>query len=64
MTQADFDHWISILKQRFPDHPRPPKPRLPEEAVRELEKTAQGDPSYERTFRDRIDQLKARFRLD
>jgi len=22
MTQADFDHWVTILRENFPDHPR------------------------------------------
>lgn len=64
MTQADFDHWISVLKTNFPDHPPPDKPCLPEDAVRELEKTARFDSRHAATFRKHIDDLKARFGLD
>src|SRR5262252_4400886 len=39
MTQSDFDHWIGILKRHFPDSRCSPRPCLPEEAIRELDKS-------------------------
>jgi len=60
MTQSDFDHWIEILKQHFPDHRPPPRPCLPEEAIRELEKYDREGPSAGQ-FRRTINDLKARF---
>ncbi|HXW03593.1 MAG TPA: hypothetical protein VD833_00050 [Vicinamibacterales bacterium] len=64
MTQADFDHWHGILRAHFPEHPytrrRDFVPRLPADAVRELEKLG----GFDQAIRSAIDGIKTRFWLD
>ena len=48
MTQADFNHWVAILKAHFPDHPcladlgRGFVPRIPDGALVRLLKKMTG----------------------
>jgi hypothetical protein len=64
MTQVEFDHWVSILKEHFPDCARPRKPCTPQEALVELERDAQANSGFTPLFQERIKEIKAKFGLD
>jgi hypothetical protein len=58
MTQADFDYWVEILEQQFPQSPSLRRlgttfvPRLPEEAAALRDAHARAHPVYEMRDQD------------